>query len=131
VLRNFLLRTNPSILFSALRYWNIYRIPEGESKRLRERSGLKDVESIPVPPDSIPNPEYLHKDFLPANSTNFFRQVTPGFCKAYSIYAVTRAIAWLVGTVHVPLPLNPLCYLEQATSRFIGRPKPHVNNLCD
>ena len=22
------------------------------------------------------------------------------------MYAVTRAIAWLVGTVHVPLPLN-------------------------
>jgi len=91
------------------------------------RLGGRGILSIPIPPDPIPNPEHLHKDFLPDKLDELL--LASGLRilqRAYSMYAVTRAIAWLVGTVHVPLPLNPLCYLEQATSRFIGWPKPHV-----
>lgn len=87
----------------------------------------RGILSIPIPPDPIANSEHLHKDFLPRKldelvSANGLRVVR----RAYSMFAVTRAIAWLVGTAQVPLPLNPLCYLEQATSKFIAWPKPHT-----
>jgi SAM-dependent methyltransferase len=91
------------------------------------RVGGRGILSIPIPPDPISNPEHLHKDFMPHTLDELV--VASGFRilqRAFSMYAVSRAIAWLVGTVQVPLPLNPLCYLEQATSRFVGWPKPHV-----
>jgi SAM-dependent methyltransferase len=91
------------------------------------RVGGRGILSIPIPPDPISNPEHLHKDFMPHRLDELV--VASGFRilqRAFSMYALSRAIAWLVGTVQVPLPLNPLCYLEQATSRFVGWPNPHV-----
>ncbi len=91
------------------------------------RPGGRAILSIPIPPDPIPNPEHLHRDLLPHKLDELV--LASGLRilqRAYSMYALTRAIAWLVGTLRMPLPLNPLCYLEQATSRFIEWPKPHV-----
>jgi SAM-dependent methyltransferase len=91
------------------------------------RPGGRAILSIPIPPDPILNPEHLHQDFLPDKLDQLI--VANGLTilqKEYAMYAVTRAIEWLVGTVRVPLPLNPLCYMEQAMSRFIEWPKPHA-----
>ena len=91
------------------------------------RSSGRGILSIPIPPDPLPNPKHLHRDFLPgrlddiviANGLDILR-------RDYSMYAVSRAVAWLTGTLHIPLPLNPLCYFEQATSRIVPWPLPHI-----
>lgn len=91
------------------------------------RAGGRGVLSIPIPPDPISNPGHLHDDFVPSTLDSLV--LASGFKileKAFSMYAVSRAVAWLVGTLQMPLPLNFLCYLEQATSGFIKWPNPHV-----
>lgn len=91
------------------------------------RPGGRGILSIPIPPDPIPNPEHLHRDFLPHKLDELV--LASGLRilqRAYSMYALTRAVEWLVETVRMPLPLNPLCHLEQATSRFIEWPKPRA-----
>jgi hypothetical protein len=42
------------------------------------------------------------------------------------MYAITRAVGWMIGTLRIPLPLNPLIRLEQATSKLIAWPNPHT-----
>jgi SAM-dependent methyltransferase len=91
------------------------------------RPGGRGILSIPIPPDPVPNPEHLHRDFLPHKLDELAQASGLKILqRAYSMYTFTRAMVWLVETVRVPLPLNPLCYLEQATSRFIEWPRPHV-----
>lgn len=87
----------------------------------------RGILSIPIPPDPVSNSEHLHKDFLPARLDEMV--ATAGLQilrREYCMYAISRAIAWLVGTIRIPLPLNPLCRLEQATSKLIAWPNPHV-----
>jgi SAM-dependent methyltransferase len=83
--------------------------------------------SIPIPPDPLPNPEHLHKDFLPLGLDEMIGRANLRILRRdYCMYAITRAIARLAGTIRVPLPLNPLIRLEQATSGFIPWPNPHT-----
>jgi SAM-dependent methyltransferase len=91
------------------------------------RTGGRGLLSIPIPPDPIKNDEHLHKDLVPPKLDEIVQSSGLRILqRAYSMYAVSRAVAWLVGTVHLPLPLNPLCYLEEKTARLISWPRPHV-----
>lgn len=91
------------------------------------RSRGRGILSIPIPPDPLPNPEHLHKDFYPARLDEMIARAGLRILrKEYCMYAISRAIARLVGTIRIPLPLNPLCRLEQATSKLIAWPNPHV-----
>ncbi len=91
------------------------------------RPGGRAILSIPIPPDPCPNPEHLHPDFIPSTLDAMVKDGGLNILrKEYTMYAVSRAVARLVGFAHVPLPLNPLCWFEQATSKFIPWPRPHV-----
>ena len=95
------------------------------ARTLRPRG--RGILSIPIPPDPLPNPEHLHKDFLPARLDEMLALAGLRILRRdYCMYAISRAIAWLVGTTGIPLPLNPLCRLEQATSGLIAWRSPHV-----
>ena len=91
------------------------------------RSGGRGIISIPIPPDPVPNPEHLHTHFFPSHLDEMIgRAGLKVLRREYSMYAVGRAVAWLVDTTHLPLPIIPLCRLEQATSKFVPWPRPHV-----
>jgi SAM-dependent methyltransferase len=83
--------------------------------------------SIPIPPDPVPNPEHLHKDFFPPRLDEMVgEQGLTILRRDYCMYAITRAVGWMIGTLRIPLPLNPLIRLEQATSKLIAWPNPHT-----
>jgi SAM-dependent methyltransferase len=97
-----------------------------EMHRILRQGGVA-VMSIPIPPDPHPNPEHLHKDFTPEVLDCILESV--GFKilqRRRCMYAISRAVAWLLDAVHLPLPLVPLCRLEQATAGVIRWPRPHV-----
>jgi ubiquinone/menaquinone biosynthesis C-methylase UbiE len=94
------------------------------------RNGGSAILSIPIPPDPYPNPEHLHDSFLPADleallAANNFSIVDRATC----MFAATRAVLWLTQALRIPLPLVPICRLEQATSSWISWPRPY-NYIC-
>ena len=94
------------------------------------RSGGRAILSIPIPPDPYPNPEHLHDSFVAADldallNANGFSIVDRATC----MFAVTRAVLWLTQALRTPLPLVPICRLEQAMSRWISWPRPY-NYIC-
>ena len=90
------------------------------------RPGGRAILSIPIPPDPYPNPEHLHADFVPADLDGLL--AANGFAiveRANCMFAITRAVLWLMQAVRTPLPLVPICRLEQATSNWISWPRPY------
>ena len=94
------------------------------------RSGGRTILSIPIPPDPYPNPEHLHDSFVPADLEALL--VANGFSiveRATCMFAITRGVLWLTQALRAPLPLVPVCRLEQATSSWISWPRPY-NYIC-
>jgi len=94
------------------------------------RDGGRAILSIPIPPDPYPNPEHLHASFVPADleallAANGFSIVDRATC----MFAITRGVLWLTQVLRAPLPLVPICRLEQAMSSWISWPRPY-NYIC-
>jgi len=97
-----------------------------EIGRILRPSG-RAILSIPIPPDPLSNPEHLHKDFFPSRLDQMIGDAGLKILERdYCMYVISRAVAWAVGTIRLPLPLNPLCWFEQATSKLFAWPNPHV-----
>ena len=86
--------------------------------------------SIPIPPDPYPNPEHLHVDLVFEQLEHLL--ASQGFTvkqRETCMFGLSRAVLWLTAAAHAPLPLVPLCRLEQATSRWIKWSRPY-DFLC-
>jgi SAM-dependent methyltransferase len=95
-----------------------------EIKRLLHSNG-RAILTIPIPPDPYPNPEH-HADLTPSAlermlGDNGFTILEQRTC----MYVISRAVLWLSSVTRFPLPLVPLCRLEQFLAGFISWPRPY------
>lgn len=95
-----------------------------EIKRILRSNG-RAILTIPIPPDPFPNPEH-HSDLTPSALQRLL--VDNGFTileQRTCMYIISRAVLWLSSVTRFPLPLVPLCRLEQFLARFISWPRPY------
>jgi len=97
-----------------------------EIHRVLRPSG-RAVLAIPIQPDPCFNEGHIHPDLSPDAFDAFV--AANGFLienRRTCTFLLSRAVIWLTGHLHVPLPLVPLCRLEQATSKFMRWPRPYT-----
>jgi len=97
----------------------------GEIHRILRRGG-KAVLAIPIQPDPYPNPGHVQVDLAPAALDTLVTKA--GFeivDRRTCMFVITRAIFWLTASLRIPLPLVPVCRLEQATAGLVSWPRPY------